>query len=146
MTGYEYFEQILKDKGLKAYDVSKATGIRSGVFSDWKKGRYTPKADKMQKIADFLGVPVEPLLGVQTNEQGGDYYTDAYSAMVAQQMFEDKDIRALHHIKKNIDYQRFKAYFDMILNLYRQEHPDDDFYDREFTYRSEDGDNKRNTD
>ena len=146
MTGYEYFEQILKDKGLKAYDVSKATGIRSGVFSDWKKGRYTPKADKMQKIADFLGVPVEPLLGVQTNEQGGDYYTDAYSAMVAQQMFEDKDIRALHHIKKNIDYQRFKAYFDMIMNLYRQEHPDDDFYDREFTYRSEDGDNKHNTD
>lgn len=62
MTGYEYFEQVLKDKGLKAYDVSKGTGIRSGVFSDWKKGRYTPKADKMQKIADFLGVPVEPLL------------------------------------------------------------------------------------
>lgn len=146
MTGYEYFEQILKDKGLKAYDVSKGTGIRSGVFSDWKKQRYIPKADKMQKIADFLGVPVEPLLGVQTNEQGDNYYTDAYSAMIAQQMFDDPQLRALHHVKKNIDHERFKAYFDLIMNLYRQEHPNDDFYDREFTYRSDDGDNKRDTD
>ena len=146
MTRYEYFEQVLKDKGLKAYDVSKATGIRSGVFSDWKKQRYTPKADKMQKIADFLGVPVEPLLGVQTIEQDGNYYTDAYSAMIAQQMFDDPQLRALHHVKKHIDNKRFKAYFDLIMNLYRQEHPNDDFYDREFTYRSDDGDNKRDTD
>lgn len=146
MTGYEYFEQILKDKGLKAYDVSKATGIRSGVFSDWKKGRYTPKADKMQKIADFLGVPVEPLLGVQTNEQGGDYYTDAYSAMVAQQMFDDPELRMLHHIKRNTEYARFKAYFDMIMSLYKQENPTDDFIDREFTDRDENGEHKRDTD
>jgi transcriptional regulator with XRE-family HTH domain len=146
MTGYEYFEQVLKTKGLKPFDVSKGTGIRSGVFSDWKAGRYTPKADKMQKIADFLGVPVEPLLGVQIPVQHDEYYQDVLSAMVAQEMLDDRQLRALHHIKKNIDYQRFKAYFDMILNLYRQEHPDDDFYDREFTYRSEDGDNKRNTD
>lgn len=140
MTGYEYFEQVLKDKGLKAYDVSKGTGIRSGVFSDWKKGRYTPKADKMQKIADFLGVPVEPLLSVQTNEQNGGYYTDAYSEMVAQQMFEDKDIRALHHIKRNIDYERFKIYFDMIANLYQKEHPEDnyDFDSGKSTQRTDD--------
>ena len=146
MTGYEYFEQVLKSKGLKPFDVSKGTNIRSGVFSDWKAGRYTPKADKMQKIADFLGVPVEPLLGVQTNEQGDNYYTDAYSAMIAQQMFDDPQLRALHHVKKNIDHERFKAYFDLIMNLYRQEHPNDDFYDREFFYRSDDGDNKRDTD
>ena len=100
----------------------------------------------MQKIADFLGVPVEPLLGVQTNEQGDNYYADAYSAMIAQQMFDDPQLRALHHVKKNIDHERFKAYFDLIMNLYRQEHPTDDFYDREFTYRSDDGDNKRDTD
>lgn len=127
MTGYEYFEQVLKSKGLKPFDVSKGTNIRSGVFSDWKAGRYTPKADKMQKIADFLGVPVEPLLGVQTNEQSDTYYKDEISAMIAQEMFDDKQIRGLHHIKKNIDAQRFKAYYDMITNLYKAEHPNDDF-------------------
>lgn len=125
MNGYEYFEQVLKSKGLKAFDVSKGTGIRSGVFSDWKSGRYTPKADKMQKIADFLGVPVEPLLGVQNYEQNHEYYQDALSAMMAQEMFDDKELRTLHHIKKNIPHERFRAYFDMILSLYLSEHPND---------------------
>ena len=127
MTGYEYFEQVLKSKGLKPFDVSKGTNIRSGVFSDWKAGRYTPKADKMQKIADFLGVPVEPLLGVQTNEQSDTYYRDEISAMIAQEMFDDRQIRGLHHIKKNIDSKRFQAYYDMITNIYKSENPNDDF-------------------
>ena len=83
MTGYEYFAKVCESKGLKASDVSKATGIRSGVFSDWKAGRYTPKADKMKLIADFLGIPVEPLLtGVQTDVQPG-YYIDNETAEIA---------------------------------------------------------------
>lgn len=127
MTGYEYFEQVLKTKGLKPFDVSKGTGIRSGVFSDWKAGRYTPKADKMQQIADFLGVPVEPLLGVQIPVQTFEYYQDALSAVIAQEMFDDKQLRGLHHIKKNIDAKRFKAYYDMITNIYKSENPNDDY-------------------
>lgn len=140
MSGYEYFEQVLKSKGLKAFDVSKGTGIRSGVFSDWKAGRYTPKADKMQKIADFLGVPVEPLLGVQIPVQSFEYYQDALSAAVAQEMFDDKQIRALHHIKKNISRERFQAYYDFITRLYQQENPGDsyDFDNGEQTKRHED--------
>lgn len=140
MTGYEYFEQVLKSKGLKPYDVSKGTGIRSGVFSDWKAGRYTPKADKMQQIADFLGVPVEPLLGVQTDAQTEAYYKDIMSAMIAQQMFEDKEIRSLFHIKRNIPADRFKAFYDMISAYYQREYPDDHYeYDqREFTDRPDD--------
>lgn len=140
MTGYEYFEQVLKNKGLKPFDVSKGTNIRSGVFSDWKAGRYTPKADKMQKIADFLGVPVEPLLGVQTNEQSDTYYKDEISAMIAQEMFEDEEIRSLFHIKRNIPADRFRAFYDMISAYYQREFPNDHFeYDqREFTDRHED--------
>lgn len=58
---YEVFERLLKAKGLTASAISKATGVSTSTFTDWKKGRYTPKADKMQKIADFLGVSVEYL-------------------------------------------------------------------------------------
>ena len=86
------------------------------------------------------------IFGVQEDAQAKSYFEDVKSAEIAQQMFDDPQLRALHHVKKNIDHERFKAYFDMIMNLYRQEHPNDDFYDREFTYRSDDGDNKRDTD
>ena len=60
---YEIFQKLLDEMGLKVADVAKGTGIRNGVFSDWKMGRYTPKADKIKKVADFLGVSPEYLLG-----------------------------------------------------------------------------------
>lgn len=58
---YERFIELVKRKGLKVADVSRGTGIRSGFFTDWKMHRYLPKHEKLEKIAAFLGVPVEYL-------------------------------------------------------------------------------------
>ena len=59
---YEIFAQLLAEKGLRAADVTRATGIKSPVFSEWKKGKSRPNADKMLLIANFLGVSVEDLM------------------------------------------------------------------------------------
>lgn len=59
---YEIFENLLKERGLRPADISKATGIRSGVFSDWKAGRGQPKIDKLFLIAKSLDIPLEYLL------------------------------------------------------------------------------------
>lgn len=56
---YEKVERLMQEKGVKASDVAKAVGISSSVFTDWKKGRYTPKADKLYSIAKYFGVPME---------------------------------------------------------------------------------------
>ena len=59
---YEIFVQLLDRTGKKASDVAKATGIPSSTFSDWKKGKSSPKAEKLQKIADYFGVSVDYLM------------------------------------------------------------------------------------
>lgn len=59
---YSDFEELCKQKGVRASDVAKATGISPTTFSEWKKGKYTPKADKMAKIADYFDVSVEYLV------------------------------------------------------------------------------------
>lgn len=56
---YEKVERLMQEKGVKASDVAKAIGISSSVFTDWKKGRYTPKADKLYAIAKYFGVPMD---------------------------------------------------------------------------------------
>lgn len=56
---YEVLERLMKEKGVKASEVAKDTGIPSSVFTDWKKGRYTPKADKLYVLAKYFGVPME---------------------------------------------------------------------------------------
>lgn len=59
---YEKFERLLQEKGVKARDVAEATGIADTNFSAWKHGRTTPKADKLQKIAEYFGVPIDYFL------------------------------------------------------------------------------------
>lgn len=53
---YEVYEKLKKRLGVRDADVVKATGLRKGTFSDWKHGKYEPKSDKRQKIADYFGV------------------------------------------------------------------------------------------
>lgn len=78
---YSIFEKLLKEHGVTAYKVSKATGVTTSTLTAWKKGDYTPKADKLQKIADYFGVTLPYLMG-QTDiredfENDPDYYVPA---------------------------------------------------------------------
>ena len=60
---YEIFKQLLEERHVTAYQVSKATGISTGSLSDWKNGRSSPKTEKLKKIADYFGVSVDYLMG-----------------------------------------------------------------------------------
>lgn len=75
MSGYEIYEKIRKEKGLKDADISRLTGIGSGTLSDWKKGRYELKAEKLMKIADALGVSLDELTGNFYEDAGVKEYT-----------------------------------------------------------------------
>lgn len=59
---YEIFEKLLKDRGITAYRVSKETGVTTATLTSWKQGKYTPKPEKMQKIADYFGVSLSYLM------------------------------------------------------------------------------------
>ncbi|WP_167957927.1 helix-turn-helix domain-containing protein [Anaerosporobacter faecicola] len=59
---YKKFEELLLKKGVTAYKVSKSTGIATATLTAWKQGKYTPKADKLQKIAEYFGVAIEYFL------------------------------------------------------------------------------------
>ena len=60
---YERYVELLNEKQVRNIDVSRATGIPSSTFSDWKKGKSSPKYDKIQKIANFFNVQLDYLTG-----------------------------------------------------------------------------------
>ena len=64
-TSYERYASIRDSNNMRDIDVANATGISRTMFSDWKQGRYQPKVDKLMKIADVLGCPLEALLGIK---------------------------------------------------------------------------------
>ncbi|MFR6666073.1 MAG: helix-turn-helix domain-containing protein [Thomasclavelia spiroformis] len=59
---YTKFAALLSERNLKVAEVAKITRISPSTFSDWKNGKYTPKIDKIQKIAEFFNVPISYFL------------------------------------------------------------------------------------
>lgn len=59
--GYEMVEKLVQENGLSIYKLSKATGIPTSTFSNWKNGKFAPKDDKRKRIAEYFGVPLEYL-------------------------------------------------------------------------------------
>ena len=53
---YEVFEFLLDRFDVKASVVCKATGVDPSTISSWKNGRYVPKNDKLERLAEFFHV------------------------------------------------------------------------------------------
>lgn len=60
---YENYAQLRDDRHMNDLQVAKETGIGATTLYEWKAGKYTPKVDKLAKIAKLFNVPIEALLG-----------------------------------------------------------------------------------
>lgn len=56
---YNRFAELLAKNNVNAYKVAKETGISTATLTEWKKGTYTPKADKLILIAKYFNVPLD---------------------------------------------------------------------------------------
>lgn len=61
---YKNYCMIRDSKHLKDADVARLAGIPRSSFTDWKQGRSCPKTEKLQKIANALGVTYAELVGM----------------------------------------------------------------------------------
>ncbi len=122
---YEIYCKLRDDRGLKDADVVKATGITKSTFSDWKSGRSKPKQDKLQKIADFLSVSVDYLM-IGEEKKSERYYLNDETAQVAQEIFENKELRALFDVQRDMEPEDLRALHQMALALKRKERGEND--------------------
>ena len=79
---YERYVELLKEKGVKNIDVSRATGIPASTFSDWKKGKSSPKREKLDKLAEFFGVTADWIAGAsefKTKKEMLQHFDDVYN-------------------------------------------------------------------
>ena len=120
---YEVFEKLLQKFGVTTYQVSKATGISQSTFSNWKQRRNLISGDKAKIIADYFGVTVDYLMKGEDTETR--YYLNDETAQVAQEIFENKELRALFDVQRDMDPQDLKALHQMALALKRKERGED---------------------
>ena len=89
---YSIFEQLLQKYGVSTYKVSKDTGIAQSVFSSWKNGISTPKADKIQKTRE-----------------------------IAQEIFENPDLKSLFEMSRKMPPERLRAHIEFMKKMQESE-------------------------
>lgn len=70
-------KEIRKSKGIKQEVICKAMGITQPTYSSWENERSSPTPDALNRLADYLGVSVDYLLGRTESNIAGGYQPDA---------------------------------------------------------------------
>lgn len=65
---YKKYAELRDNLAVTDYEVSKQTGVSTSTLTNWKYGRYTPKADKLKKLATYFNVSIEYFLEDTTVE------------------------------------------------------------------------------
>lgn len=60
---WDRIEKLMEEKHCRMADVAKGSGVSYSTLTDWKAGRYTPKIEKIIKIAQFFDVSPAYVLG-----------------------------------------------------------------------------------
>lgn len=94
-------KKAILDSGLSQKDLSKKTGIKQQVLSDWVNGRRNPKIEALKKIAKATRVPLNFFVDNSENmiTNAGD------NAIIGknQTVINSSDIELL---KKDVDLQK----------------------------------------
>lgn len=118
MDFYERLNSLIKSKGLSQRKVEIALGFSNGAISKWKK--YSPNAEKVQLLAQYFDVSFDFLMNGKS-EKENEYYYNKETADMAQQIFENKDLRVLFDAAKDASPEDLKTTHDMLIALKKKE-------------------------
>ena len=125
MTTYEIIAKLCNQHGIAITALEKELGFGRGYIGKFRTKGTVPTATKLQQIADYFGVSVDYLMTGEEKE-GERYYLNDETAQVAQEIFENKELRALFDVQRNMEPQDLKALHQMALALKRKERGEND--------------------
>lgn len=117
---YDIFEQLLQKHGVTSYRVAKEANVTQTALSNWKSGRSIPSTKTLNKIADYFGVSLDYLTTGKDKDET-KYYLNDETAQMAQEIFENKELRMLFDASRNASPEDLKTVHDMMLALKRKE-------------------------
>ena len=126
MDSVELVKNICKERKIPISRLERDCGFSNGYIRKLKEGKFP--SDRLQKIADYLNVSIDYLLTGNQGKISGhkdEYYQDEETARMAQEMFEDRDMRVLFDMKKNMTPERFAIQMRAFKDMYRLEHPEE---------------------
>lgn len=123
MTTYEIIKDLCDRKGIAVTALEKELGFGRGSIGKLKNGGNTTMK-RLQMIADYFGVDIDYFSG---NKKGNEeYYINPETAKVAQEIFENRDLRVLFDAARDASPEDLQTTYDMLMALKKKERGFDD--------------------
>ncbi|HBM46981.1 helix-turn-helix domain-containing protein [Clostridium sp. OF09-36] len=109
-------------------DIINDLGFNKSAVSTWCNGTRLPRMDKVEALAKYFGINRSDLIEEKDNAETSDepYYLNDETRQIAQEAFENPELRTLFHVARDIPPERLKAHIEFMKSLKAQEKGDPD--------------------
>lgn len=112
---YERIKKLAAARGYTIKDLEESLGFSRGYI--YKFNTHSPSVDKIRQIASFLKVPVAALFD---DEWHDEWYLDEETAIKAQELFKNKEMRELFMAAKDAKPENLQTVTDVLLAMRRR--------------------------
>lgn len=102
-------------------ELAKKLGVGTTSVYNWCNGIKTPRMDKVDAMCDLFHCNRSDLIEDKSEETNDYYYLNDETRQIAQEVFENPELRSLFHVARDIPPERLKAHIAFMKNLKEQE-------------------------
>ena len=112
MDAVERIKQMCRDRGISFAKLERECGFANGYLTALRLGKMP--ADRLQKVADYFEVSTKFLL---TGEEDEEYYINPETAELAQELYENPDLRLLFDASRSATPEQLRLIRDLVLQM-----------------------------
>ena len=99
---------------LTQIDLARKLGVSPQSVTNWCKGIKSPRMDKVDAMCEIFHCMRKDLM---QEPESDSYYINEETREIAQEIYENPDLRSLFDVAKDISPERLRAHIEFMKNL-----------------------------
>ncbi len=106
--------RAMNSNNISQIELSEKTGIPKSSINQYLSGYAKPKDDRIFLLSKALGVTESWLIGYDEDEDDDHYYINPETRRLAQEIYQNPDLRILFDASRNLEPDDIHAVTNMI--------------------------------
>lgn len=122
MASFKDMLKYLRNRdNLSQSELAEKLGVAKSTISMYEIGKREPDFETLEAICDLFNVDMNFLLGKDGSENDDHYYLNDETRQIAQEAFENPELRTLFKVARDIPPERLRAHIEFMKSLKEQE-------------------------